>query len=106
MSDKFEAARFHPVRCPSLIVSTFISNHLMSVKIYENLLKQQQIPVLDDLLVGSLRHTADLRARLLQVKVVNTVKMRFTPTSTSNSGRRLTRAVSRIVSSPTFAISI
>ena len=30
----------------------------------------------------------------------------FAPTSTSKSGRRLTRAVSRIVSSPTLTISI
>ena len=70
---------------------------------YENLLKQQQVPVLDNLPVGGLRHAADLRAPLLiKVKVNYTVKTRFALTSTSSSGRRLTRAVSRIVSSPTF----
>ena len=64
-SDRFGAARFHPVRCASLIVSTFTTINNIDKSRYENLLKQQQVPELDNLPVGGLRHATDLGDLLL-----------------------------------------
>ena len=82
-----------------------------------HLLEEQQVPVLDHLPVGGLRLRADCSALLALAKVimVNKVimvaKMSKLPstlplTSTSKSGKRLTRAVSRVISSSTLIIVI
>ena len=74
-----------------------------------DLLEEQQVPVLDHLPVGGLCLSADCSA-LLTLAKVNKVMMvakmgklstTLQPTSTSKSGKRLTRAVSRVTSSST-----
>ena len=74
-----------------------------------DLLEEQQVPVLDHLPVGDLRLRAD-RSALLTLAKVNKVIMvakmgklssTLPLTSTSKSGKRLTRAVSRVISSST-----
>ena len=76
-----------------------------------DLLEEQQVPVLDHLPVGGLCLRADCSALLALAKVIMVAKMSKLPstlplTSTSKSGKRLTRAVSRVISSSTLIIVI
>ena len=76
-----------------------------------DLLEEQQVPVLDHLPVGGLRLRADCSALLTWPKVIMMAEMSKLPsilplTSTSKSGKRLTRAVSRVISSSTLIIVI
>ena len=76
-----------------------------------DLLEEQQVPVLDHLPVGGLCLRADCSALLALAKVIMVNKMSKLPstlplTSTSKSGKRLTRAVSRVISSSTLIIVI
>ena len=77
-----------------------------------DLLEEQQVPVLDHLPVGGLCLRADCTALLtlakviMVTKVIMVAKMSELPltlllTSTSKSGKRLTRVVSRVISSST-----
>ena len=87
------------------MIYTFVERHL---------LEEQQVPVLDHLPVGGLCLRADCSA-LLTLAKVNKVMMvakmgklstTLQPTSTSKSGKRLTRAVSRVISSSTLIVVI
>lgn len=76
-----------------------------------DLLEEQQVPVLDHLPVGGLCLRADCSALLALAKVIMVAKMSKLPstlplTSTSKSGKRLTRAVSRVISSSTLIVVI
>ena len=78
-----------------------------------DLLEEQQAPVLDHLPVGGLCLSADCSAPLTLAKVIMIMvaKMSKLPstlplTSTSKSGKRLTRAVSRVISSSTLIVVI
>ena len=76
-----------------------------------DLLEEQQVPVLDHLPVGGLCLGADCSAILTWTKVIMVAKMSTLPstlplTSTSKSGKRLTRAVSRVISSSTLIVVI
>lgn len=82
-----------------------------------DLLEEQQVPVLDHLPVGGLCLRADCSALLtlakviMVTKVIMVAKMSKLPstlplTSTSKSGKRLTRAVSRVISSSTLIVVI
>ena len=84
-----------------------------------DLLEEQQVPVLDHLPVGGLCLSADCSAPLTLAKVIMVTKvimimvakMSKLPstlplTSTSKSGKRLTRAVSRVISSSTLIVVI
>ena len=82
-----------------------------------DLLEEQQVPVLDHLPVGGLCLRADCSALLtlakviMVTKVIMVAKMSELPltlllTSTSKSGKRLTRAVSRVISSSTLIVVI
>ena len=82
-----------------------------------DLLEEQQVPVLDHLPVGGLCLSADCSALLtlakviMVTKVIMVAKMSKLPstlplTSTSKSGKRLTRAVSRVISSSTLIVVI
>ena len=76
-----------------------------------DLLEEQQVPVLDHLPVGGLCLSADCSALLTLAKVIMVAKMCKLPstlllTSTSKSGKRLTRAVSRVISSSTLIVVI
>ena len=87
------------------MIYTYVERHL---------LEEQQVPVLDHLPVGGLRLRAD-RSALLTLAKVNKVIMvakmgklssTLPLTSTSKSGKRLTRAVSRVISSSTLIVVI
>ena len=76
-----------------------------------DLLEEQQVPVLDHLPVGGLCLRADCSALLTLAKVIMVAKMSKLPstlplTSTSKSGKRLTRVVSRVISSSTLIVVI
>ena len=110
-----EAAKFQPVRWASLIVSTLVIIFSCCDYLYlcgvRDLLEEQQVPVLDHLPVGGLCLRADCSALLTLAKVIMVAKMSKLPstlplTSTSKSGKRLTRAVSRVISSSTLIVVI
>ena len=113
--DMLEAAKFQPVSWASLIVSTLAIKFSCCDNLYlcgvRDLLEEQQVPVLDHLPVGGLCLRADCSALLTLAKVIMVAKMSKLPstlplTSTSKSGKRLTRAVSRLISSSTLIVVI